>query len=44
MESGLLLLMVVPPFPLKQTASVLKPDSHGAEPSLTAELQIREGS
>lgn len=33
MESGLLLLIVVPPFPLKQAASVLKPDSHGADPA-----------
>lgn len=33
MESGLLLLTVVPPFPLKQAASVFKPDSHEADPA-----------
>lgn len=33
MESGLRLLIVVPPFPLKQTALVLKPDSHRADPA-----------
>lgn len=33
MESGLLLLVVAHPCPLKQAASVLKPDSHGADPA-----------
>lgn len=40
-ESGLLLLIMVPPFSLKQAASLLKPVSWEDQPSLTMALQIR---
>lgn len=45
-ESGLLLLIMVPPFPLKQAALPLKPVPHGDQASLAMVLQIRntEGS